>query len=142
MAKIDPPPIYEPISGSDGKASLPWILFFNRIFTGDTGTSWTPTFTNLTITGTPTITGVYYKIGPLCFFRITITPATDTSATAGSTYVNNFPLTMSAPGFCIPVSGLLGGGTGMCDAATNRIYPPSWSAVTVPLYILGLVEAS
>lgn len=143
MTTVKAAPIYEPVIEEDGKARLPWILFFNSIFTGDTGTVWTPTFTNLTITGTPTITGKIYKIGQsLAYFSVRIVPATDTASVAGTTYINNFPLTLKADGACLAVSGLLGSNAGMCDSATNRIYVPVWTAVTVPLTVVGIVEAS
>lgn len=143
MSSVKAPPIYEPLSGDDGKSSIPWILFFNSIFKGDTGVAWTPTFTSLTETGTPTITGRVYRLSAaLSFFSLKIIPATDTSAVAGTTYINNYPLTMTGDGICFAVSGLLGSGSGMCDSATNRIYTPAWTTVTVPLSVIGLVEAS
>lgn len=142
MATIKAPPIYEPLVESDGKAKLPWILFFNSLFTGDTGTSWTPNFVNLTTVGTPTITGTTYKISQsLVYFSVRIVPATNTTGVAGTTYIDNFPYVLKADGACLAVSGLLGANAGMCDQQTNRIYPPSWSAVTVPLTIVGMVEA-
>lgn len=142
MTSIKEPPIYEPLAEDDGKARLPWILFFNSLFKGDTGTDWTPTFTSLAVTGAPTITGKYYRIGrSLVYFTVNITPSTDTTSTAGTTYVNNFPLTMAGNGICFAVSGLLGSNSGMCDQITNRVYVPGWSAVTVPLTVVGLVEA-
>lgn len=145
MSEIDPPPIYDPITPpqGDGKLSLRWVQFMNSLFNGDTGTAWIPTFTSLTVSGAPTITGVYYRIGrTLVYFAVTITPATSTTSTAGTTYINNFPLTLTGNGACLAVSGLLGSSAGMCDKATNRIYVPAWSAVTVPLTIVGLVEAN
>lgn len=142
MTSVKPPPIDDIVIDESGKAALSWSLFFNSIFTGDTGTDWTPTFTNLTISGTPTITGQYYRIGrTLVYFQVRIVPATNTSSTAGTTYINNFPLTLSADGACIAVSGLLGSTPGMCDMATNRIYVPAWTTVTVPLTIVGFVAA-
>lgn len=143
MTTVKPPPIYEPLAENDGKPRLPWVLFFNSLFNGDTGTNWTPTFTNLTISGTPTITGRLYRIGQsLAYFSVLITPATNTSAVAGTTYINNFPLTLKKDGACLAVSGLLGSSAGMCDSATNRIYVPAWTTVTVPLTVVGFVEAS
>lgn len=150
MSSIKPPPIYEPLitvnkdTGQVENAipSLSWILFFNSLFRGDAGTEWTPTFSNLTQVGTPTITGFYYKVGSLVYFRVKIVPATSTSSTAGTTFINNFPLVMQGDGACADVSGLLGGTLGMCDQASNNIYVPGWSAVTVPLSIVGIVEAS
>jgi len=142
MSNVRPAPIYDPIADEESRASRSWILFFNGIFEGDTGTSWTPTFVNLTQTGTPTITGYYYRITRrLVYFRVDITPATNTSATAGSTYIDNFPLVFSGNGICFAVTGNLGDGPGMVAAATNRIYVPTWTTVTVPLSVIGICEA-
>lgn len=142
--RVDPPPTYEIMIEKDGKARLPWLLFFEQIFRGDSGTAWTPAFTNLTTVGAaPTITGRVYQIGrSLAYFSVRIVPGTNTSAVAGSTYINNFPLRLNADGACQAVSGLLGTVDGMCDRTTNRIYPPAWTTVTVPLTITGTVEAS
>ena len=138
-----PPPIQDALTDEQQALTMPWILFFNQMFTGDYGTSWTPTFTSLTEVGTPTITGRYYQLSQsLCYFNATITPATSTSATAGTTYINNFPLTASANGVCFAVSGNLGGNAGMVSVTDNGIYVPSWTTVTVPLTIIGIVEAN
>lgn len=147
MTSIKAPPVYEPLSRDDehpaGVASLPWILFFNSLFNGDTGTQWSPVFTSLTTVGSPTITGKAYRIGrSLVFFRVTIVPGTSTTSVAGTTYINNFPFIMAGDGICFAVSGLLGSNSGMCDLASNRVYVPGWSAVTVPLSIIGIVEAT
>lgn len=143
MSSVKPPPTYEPLSKEKSLiASNPWLLFFDQIFRGDAGTSWTPTFTSLTTVGSPTITGRYYQISKyLCYFTIKIVPSTSTTSVAGTTYAN-FPLTMKADGICFAVSGLLGSSSGMCDSATNRVYTPAWSAVTIPLTIIGVVEAT
>lgn len=142
MSTVKEPPIYEIMIDEEGKSRIPWALFFDNIFRGDTGTAWTPTFTNLTQTGTPTITGTVYRIGrSMAYFSVRIVPATDTTSVAGTTYINNFPLTLTADGACLAVSGLLGSIAGMCDSATNRIYVPAWAAVTVPLTVVGFVEA-
>lgn len=142
MTAVQPPPLYDQVIDDNGKAKSSWSLFFQQVFTGDTGVAWTPTFTNLTTVGVPTITGRYYQLTKaLTYFTVTITPATNTSSTAGTTYINNFPLAMDNNGICFAVSGLLGSGSGMCDKASNGIYVPTWTAVTVPLTIFGLVEA-
>jgi len=149
MSNYNPAPIQTPVTDTDivtkrnnGICTLPWVSFFNSLFTGDTGTSWTPTATNLTIVGAaPTITGVYYRSGQFIDFRIRIVPGTNTSSTAGTTYFS-VPFNINADGANTIVSGLLGGGNGMCDSATDRIYPPAWSTVTIPLTIVGRVLAS
>jgi hypothetical protein len=141
LSKQQPPPIYSPVVDETGVAELPWVLYFNQIFTGDTGTDWTPTFTSLTTVGTPTIKGSYYKIiQGIAYFRVDIVPATSTSSTAGTTFINNFPLVFKNNGVCFALSGLLGSNAGQCLAGTKQIYVPSWSAVTVPLTIVGMCE--
>lgn len=136
---IDAPPIYQQLGDEGGKATIPWVLFFNGVYEGDAGNDWTPTFQNLTQVGTPTITGRYYQINQnMCYFWIRVVPGTSTTSTAGTTYINNFPITFAQDGACLAVSGLLGANAGMIDAATNRIYPPGWSAVTVPVTIVGI----
>ena len=130
------------IADETNVASLPWALFFNQSYVGDTGTTWTPTFNGLGSTGTPTISGVYYKLSQnLVFFRIRIVPSTDTTSTAGTTYCDNFPLTIFNDGACLSVGNNLGGSSGMAVAANNRIYTPAWSAVNYPVSVVGLVEA-
>lgn len=144
MSTVKPFPTYAQIVDENQKATIPALLFFDQIFRGDAGADWTPVATNLTTVGAaPTITGRVYQLSrSIAAFMINIIPGTNTSSTAGSTYFTGFPLTMNGDGVCAAVSGLLGGGNGMCDRASNRIYPPSWSAVTVSLTIIGIVEAS
>ena len=139
---VQSPPIYEPLAQEDGKPRIPWVLFFNQLFEGDAGNDWSPTFTDLTVSGTPTITGRYYRIGRnLVFFHVNIIPATSTTATAGTTYIDNFPLQFNNDSVCWAVTGGLGDGPGHIVSSSNRVYVPSWSAVTVPLTIIGMGEA-
>lgn len=140
---VDSPPIYQPLAETlTGAPTRPWILFFNGIFDGDAGTAWTPNFENLTEVGTPIITGRYYRINQnICYFWIKIVPATSTSSIAGTTYVDNFPLQFSADSPCWAISGGTGDGPGHIIAQTNRIYVPSWTAVTVPLTVVGIGPA-
>lgn len=141
MSTVKPAPIYDPIVDNEGKANLSWILFFNQLFEGDSGSTWTPTFTSLTTVGTPTITGRYYRlIRRICYFSVLITPATSTTSTAGTTYIDNFPLTFVGDGACMAVSGNLGAGPGHIVASSNRIYVPGWTAVSVPLTVVGMGE--
>lgn len=144
MAGLDAPPIYNRVGEeTDGKATLPWILFFNQIFTGDTGTVFSPIFSNLAIVGTsPVYTGKYFKLGQFSIFEITVTPGTSTSSTAATTFVNNYPLRMQADGICFAVTAGQGTNSGHCDASTNTIYVPGWTNVTTPLTILGIVRAN
>lgn len=139
-----PSPSFESLIENDGKPKLPWIQFFNQCYTGDLGTSWSPNFVNLTqVGGNATIKGFYYQVTKgLSYFRIDVTPATNTSSVSGTTYVDNFPLQVNANGFCVSVSGISGGSIGIVQIGTGRIYVPTWTAVTSVVTILGMVEAS
>lgn len=142
MALATLPPRTEPIVDDDKFATLNWTIFFESLANGDVGTAWTPTFVGLTETGTATKTGKYYRINKnLVYFRIVITPATDTSATAGTTYCDNFPLTMISDSANITCSGFTAaaGGTTYSD---KRIYTATWTNIATPITIVGLVEVN
>jgi hypothetical protein len=137
---IETPPITDVMIDQTGKARLSWILFFNSLFDGDPGNSWTPTITDLTSTGTPTVTGVYYRINQrLCLFFITIVPATDTTSVAATTYIGNFPLQFVNDSVCFASTGSgAAQAIGGIRANDNRIYTPAWSAVTSTVTVVGL----
>ncbi len=141
---LSPPPIADAVLDPSGLANLSWILFFNSVFTGDPGQAWTPTFIGLTETGgAATITGKTFQISQsIAYFSVNIIPAADTTSVAGTTYISNFPLVAAGDGICFAVSGNLGGSAGMVERASNRIYVPGWAAVTIPLSIIGIVEAN
>ncbi|CAB5212903.1 hypothetical protein UFOVP191_65 [uncultured Caudovirales phage] len=141
MARVLLPPKTETMVDDDSFPTLNWLSFFEGLSTGDLGAVWTPTFTGLTEVGTATKTGVYYRItNKLAFFRIVITPATNTTAVAGTTYCNNFPLSIAAQGLVATISSY----TAAVSGATTdkRIYTASWAAVTTPITLIGLLEVS
>lgn len=143
MSKLSPPPIYELVADKEtGKATLAYILFFNELFSGDQGTPWSPTITGLTISGTPVITGTYYQAGALTFFSILIVPATSTTSVSGTTYCNNFPLTLVSDTSNTAVTNAPSASLGMNDSSTQRLYFPSWTAITSQITISGWVVAS
>lgn len=112
------------------------------MFGGDTGTTWTPAFTGLTISGTPTFTGTLYRLSStLVFFTAVITPATNTSSVAGTTYINNFPLTIRHDGGVLAAASNTAG-AGMAVASNQRIYTPVWTTIATPVTISGVLEAS
>ena len=142
---FSPPPNQDQLADKEtGLPNLSWILFFNSLFSGDPGQAWTPTFTGLTeVGGAATVTGKIFQLSQtLVLFSARIVPVTNTSSVAGTTYINNFPLTAAGDGICFAVSGNLGSNSGMVDSATNLIYVPTWTTVTVPLSIIGIVEAT
>ena len=137
---VSPAPIAQPVLDDSGLPTLPWTLFFNQSFTGDAGTDWDPSFVSLT--GNAEITGRFYRLSQyIVLFIINLVPDGNTSATAGTTYADGFPLTFSNDGFNTVVSGTGGGAVGMNVASNNRIYVPGWTNVSVPLTVIGIGEA-
>jgi hypothetical protein len=136
---ISPPPIRDVIADQNGLARVSWLSFFNDIYEGDAGTEWTPTFVGLTISGTPQFQGRYYRINQnIVFFTARITPATNTSSVAETTYIDNFPLSFLDDGICFAVRGGAGTNSGHIISANNRIYTPAWLTVTTPITVVGL----
>ena len=136
-----PAPITQAVVDQTGLPTLPWTLFFNQNFTGDTGNNWDVNFIGLT--GNAEASGRYYRISQsLVYFTINIIPDGNTSAVSGTTYVDNFPLTFSGNGFNTVVSGDAGGAVGINRASDKRIYVPTWTDVSAPLTVIGLVEAT
>lgn len=137
------PPLYDKIVGEDDKANLNWTIFFQNIANGDSGNDWSPTFTNLTVSGTPIITGRYYNISKyLTLFRVSIDHSGGNStSTAGTTYVEGFPLPFAADGIVFAVTGNLGDGPGQIVANSGRIYVPAWTTVSAPITVIGICEA-
>jgi hypothetical protein len=136
------PPLYDKIIDSDDKANLNWTIFFQGLSNGDSGADWSPTFVNLGVSGTPEISGRYYQISKyLTYFSVFINPnGGNTTSTAGSTYIDNFPLPFGGDGIVFALSGNLGDGPGHIVASSNRIYVPSWSAVSIGLTLIGICE--
>jgi len=143
MSFYNPPPIQTPIINKEKEAfgllAPEWTQYMNQTFTGDTGTSWVPIATNLGSTGTPTLTGLYFKDGQFIDFEIHIIPATDTTATSGSTYIT-LPFTVLSDGGCFTKIGTAAGG-GAVDAATSRVYTPTWATTNLPVTLAGRVRA-
>lgn len=130
----------EPLIDEEKFATLNWLAFFDSISAGDAGTTWTPTFTGLTeVGGAATITGTYYRLSQkICFFKIVITPVTNTSATLGTTFCNNFPLTIRGANAVTTVSGFT---ASVAGANSTGIYAATWAAITTPVTLTGIIEA-
>ena len=142
MAINNSPPVNDKIVDDKGMVTASWAEHFYKISRGDQGTAFTPVATSLGSTGTPTLTGIYYKISSkLVYFRILVTPATNTSSTAATTYFTGLPVTLAANGFCTAEWSNIAD-IGQCTATGNRIYTPTWTNITVPVTVSGVIEAS
>lgn len=143
MSTLGPPPLYHPLVDKAGAITMPWIIYFTGLTVGDQGTTWMPDFQNLTAVGTPTFSGLYFKIGSLfTYFTAIVTPSTSTSSTAGTTYIDNFPEIISSDGACFAVSGSTGSVAGMVQQSSGRIFVPGWSGIAVPVTVCGLIQST
>lgn len=133
------PPLENAINTA-GTVSSQWSLFFKYLWNGDQGQDYTPTATSLT--GTATITGRYYRLSKgLYYLRIRVVPATDTSSVAGTTYAS-FPMTVPAFGNLGVINETTNQSIGTAVITSNgRIYLPTWTTVTAPITISGIIEA-
>jgi hypothetical protein len=134
-------PVYDAMVEEDLKPRVTWVRFFEDLALGQAGELFTPVFTGLTEVGTATKAGTYWVInGQFSYFEVLIVPATDTSSVAGTTYFD-FPLDILGQGAIVACStpGLAAFGTAETN---NRIYTPTWTNLTVPVTISGLVRAS
>lgn len=131
-------PIADKLLDDNGKLRPSWVVYFSELNRGDVGTTWNPTIVNLTSTGTPTITGVYYQNDGFTDFAVKIVPATDTSSVAGSTTIA-VPFNVTADTIVNVVSS---GGYdfGRIISSSKTIFLPTWSLITVPLTITGRVK--
>lgn len=143
---IAQPPLYQPLADQTGKTAMQWALFFSLLATGDQGAEWIPNFSSLTSSsGTPTLDGWTYQLNSsLVLFRATVTPASgaNTSATAGTTAITNFPFSMKQDGIVFAVGNKTGTGSGMCEQSSGKIWVPAWTTVSSKVTLLGIVEAS
>jgi hypothetical protein len=110
-------------------------------------TAWqtfTPSFTNLTNVGSPTITGRFIKLQGRVFFQVKIVPGTTSASVAGSTYFG-LPTTAAAEGITgegsmIDLTTKISVGVCAFDTTNSRCYVPSQTATADNLVIAGWYE--
>ena len=92
--------------------------------------TWTPTFTNLTVVGTPTYTGKYTRIGRMVSFTLRIQSTTSTSSSAGATYFNQPIAQFSNRGTLTAANGNATASYGVGLIANDgNCYLPTWVAI-------------
>lgn len=104
--------------------------------------SWVPTFTTVTIVGTPTYNAQYIKIGKLVVYEIFLTATTSVSTTTASE-CTNFPFTVPVGFFpCIGMSDdLLQTGIGLGTGSGSMIFLPAFTP-TSKINICGFTFVS
>ena len=139
------PPKNTPLLDQFNAVTREWVLFFDKLALGDPGDLWVPTYTSLTVVGSVTHSGIFYRISNnLMYFAATITPTGGgtSASTAGTTYINNWPNTIIrdsviSAGNSDANTGL---GNGIALSSNNRIYTPAWSAVNQVITVCGIIQ--
>ena len=116
---------------------------FRDILGQDLWNTWTPVFTSLTQSGTPTLSGRYRIVGRELEFQVKIVPGTNTASTADTTY---FALPVAAKGFggeiqtsASATMTLTRTSLGI-NVANSRGYCDGWTASTNTIFIAGWYE--
>jgi hypothetical protein len=96
----------------------------------DTWTSFTPTFTSLTVVGATNYSGRYRIVGKRCEFQVKFSAATSIASTAGTTYLA-LPVTAKGlAGSAVMSNDTSKQAVGTChiDATNSRAYLPAQAA--------------
>ena len=108
--------------------------------------TWTPSWTSLTVVGTPTYSGTYVKVGKNIFCQLTIASTTTTASTANSTSFTGFPFSMSTGvGNYSTITAVNNGsvvsyGVGLVNS--NIGYTPTWSATAAVVVSFSYISAN
>ena len=94
--------------------------------------TWTPSWTSLTVVGTPTYTGKYIKVGRMVFCQLSIVSTTSTASVANTTFFTGLPFTMTSSDgnnstiTAVNNTNLTSYGVGLVNSGLG--YTPTWSA--------------
>src|SRR3990167_9785464 len=121
---------------------------FMREIHGDRGatevSTWTPTWTGLTVVGAPTYSGRYTRIGRIIFWKVEITAggANTTASSLGTTQITNMPFTIFKHNTIFTFSTVDGAyrSGGYALAASTVVYTPTWAAINYDFQISGWYE--
>jgi hypothetical protein len=88
--------------------------------------TWTPTWVSLTVvSGTPTYTSTYTRIGRTVYFSVYITGGGFVTSVANTTYISNLPFTAAGNHVCNTANGVVGTyGSGLIQNA--NVFTPSF----------------
>ena len=101
--------------------------------------TWTPSFTNTTITGSPVYSGTYTKIGRMVYVSAFVGSQTAFTSTNNSSYINNLPFTISGANTVGNASsdGVGNFGPGVFFNNSTQFYIPTISVLTNSVYFTG-----
>lgn len=102
----------------------------------------TPSFTNLTVVGTPTYTGRFRIAGKQCQFQATLVSTTSVESTAGSTYLLLPVTARGIAGLAVMSNNSTYIAVGLChiDPSNGRCYLPTHPASNSTFSVTGFYE--
>jgi hypothetical protein len=107
---------------------------------------WVPTWTGLTVVGTPTYAGRWWRLERFVFWEVEISAggANTTASTAGTTRLNNLPFNLAQGATCTAWDGATGAsyGVGGGRPATGALsmFTPTWAATNATIILSGWYE--
>lgn len=106
--------------------------------------TWSPSRTNWTDVGTPTVTARYCQTGNVVHFQIKVVPSTSVATTAGTSYTS-LPAScgasaLSGMGMMQNLTTLIAVGNCVIDTANSRCYVPTQAASGNTFLIAGSYE--
>jgi hypothetical protein len=135
----------EPAAAFGGLVKATGVNFGGTTLGTYTEDTWTPVATNLTTSGSVTLSGTYTKVGRILYFNILISVPSGASAagTNGTTTIS-LPTTVARYSAAVSASSTnaLPYGGGNCNPFINAVYPPTFSASSVSVSISGWYETS
>lgn len=110
-----------------------------------TGT-FVPTLNSITQVGSPTNSATFVRIGTTVKFRVILSAATSTAATAGTGNITGLPYAVSVDDALVVASNdatNIGLGSGSVLASTSAVYPPTISVgAGITVIVGGVYETS
>lgn len=132
------PPINTSMLDQKGIPTKTWSAWFGNIFqTPAQGKPWVPVLSGITTTGAYIITGEWNRIGPMLYFSILITPSSG-NTTASGALITNLPFE-NGYGQTTAFNASTREGVGSA-LVTSSVSVPNWSALTVPVQIIGFCQ--
>lgn len=136
--------LHNALSGLQGGTTNEYYHLTAAQINNTVWSSWTPTRTNWTDVGAPTVTARYCTIFHLTTFQIKVVPATTTAVVAGTSYIS-LPVACAAASIAgvaamENLTTLVSVGLCTFDVANSRCYVPTQGATANTLVIAGSYE--
>lgn len=104
--------------------------------------TWVPTAVNLTVVGTPTLTGTYTRFGRGVNISLKVVAATTTASTKNSTNFTGLPYVPGTPATCGASDDSVNSYGDGTVFTSSKIYTPTWAAYAGTVYVNCFYETT